>query len=154
MGFLNDFLEKEAPRMKVFLHQISTRLNQQRQSELAVFHDILDEMATLKMSNNLIRSLENRLEGIDPNVISEPLRNYERGIMRGALEPNSLDTSPLVNQNDKKSAVIQSHRGIYSIQHAGSMPSTSSISNAVYHASSLEQVLIHTSPAGNSYILI
>lgn len=54
MEFLNDFLEQEAPRMKGFLHQISTRSTQPHIETVLDWPGYIDEGKQLAILHRLL----------------------------------------------------------------------------------------------------
>lgn len=108
MEFLNDFLEQEAPRMKDFLHQISTRSSQPHNDtvlewpgyidegkQLAILHHLFSENVPKlphKCQNDLV-TLQDILEVITKGKISNTY-----GVASLQQQQNQENNNSIVNQ--------------------------------------------------------
>lgn len=94
MEFLNDFLEQEAPRMKEFLHQISTRSEQPPTETILDWAGYIDQGKQLSILHNLLAESVQKLQ---------TGRQNDLGQLHGILEAitKAKESSSFVTQQQQ-----------------------------------------------------
>lgn len=108
MEFLNDFLEQEAPRMKEFLHRISTRSTQPHVDTVLDWPGYIDEGKQLAILHHLLTENIPKLPVARQNDLA-PIQDILEDITK-AKSSNSFNVMPMMHDaNHSQSSNGQMH---------------------------------------------